>query len=59
MDVLRLPAEEQYIKELDILKKAEQNPIPPGWQLSPAFRSKLHHWRQNWERCDYTEIYRQ
>jgi MoxR-like ATPase len=35
MDVLRLPAEEQYIKELDILKKAEQNPIPPGWQLSP------------------------
>lgn len=31
----RLPAEELYQKEIDALIKAEKDPIPEGWRMSP------------------------
>ncbi|MCP3774205.1 AAA family ATPase [Paenibacillus sp. MZ04-78.2] len=34
-NVLRLPAEQLYAKELEALKEADQDPKPAGWQLSP------------------------
>ncbi len=34
-NVLRLPAEELYQKELDALIQAEKDPIPTGWKMSP------------------------
>lgn len=34
-NILRLPAEEMYRKELEALIKAETNPIPVGWKMSP------------------------
>jgi MoxR-like ATPase len=34
-DIQRLPAEEQYQRELEILKEADQGPKPAGWKLSP------------------------
>lgn len=34
-NVQRLPAEEQYQKELDALISAEKNPVPTGWRMSP------------------------
>jgi hypothetical protein len=38
--VLRPPAEAQYAKELAALGKADTDPRPPGWKLSPrAVRS--------------------
>jgi MoxR-like ATPase len=37
---LRPPAEDQYASELTALAKADRDPRPPGWQLSPrAVRS--------------------
>lgn len=34
-EVLRLPAEEQYKKELDVLVAEERDEIPQGWRMSP------------------------
>jgi len=34
-DVLRLPAEQMYKKEIDALIKAETDRVPEGWQMSP------------------------
>ncbi|WP_110113108.1 AAA family ATPase [Bacillus sp. CGMCC 1.16541] len=34
-NLLRLPAEQLYQEEIEALKKAERNTVPPGWQLSP------------------------
>jgi MoxR-like ATPase len=34
-DLQRLPAEEQYKNELEILQKADQDRKPSGWKLSP------------------------
>lgn len=34
-EVLRLPAEQMYKKEIDALIKAEKNKVPEGWQMSP------------------------
>lgn len=34
-DILRLPAEELYKKELEALIKNEKDPVPPGWKMSP------------------------
>ncbi|WP_252230545.1 AAA family ATPase [Clostridium sp. ZBS15] len=34
-DILRHPAEVLYKKEIDILKKSDENSIPSGWQMSP------------------------
>ncbi len=34
-EILRLPAEELYQAELQALKEAEKEKVPPGWQLSP------------------------
>lgn len=33
--VLRLPAEQLFQKEIDALIKAEKDPIPTGWRMSP------------------------
>ena len=33
--VLRLPAEQLFQKEIDALIKAEKDPIPTGWKMSP------------------------
>src|SRR5437773_645112 len=39
-EVLRPPAEIQYAEELQELAKADKDPRPPGWKLSPrAVRS--------------------
>ena len=34
-DVQRLPAEQLFQEEIDALIKAEKNPIPTGWKMSP------------------------
>lgn len=34
-EVLRLSAEQLYKDEIDALIKAEKNPVPAGWQMSP------------------------
>lgn len=34
-EVLRLPAEQMYKKEIDALIKAEKEKVPEGWQMSP------------------------
>ena len=34
-EVLRLPAEQMYKKEIDALIKAEKEMVPEGWQMSP------------------------
>ena len=34
-EVLRLPAEQLYKKEIDALIKAEKDMVPEGWQMSP------------------------
>lgn len=34
-EVLRLPAEQMYKKEIDALIKAEKERVPEGWQMSP------------------------
>lgn len=34
-NVLRLPAELLYQKEIDALIEAEKNPVPEGWKMSP------------------------
>lgn len=34
-EVLRLPAEQMYKKEIDALIKAEKNKVPEGWRMSP------------------------
>jgi MoxR-like ATPase len=34
-DVIRLPAERIYAKEIEALKDAEKGQIPSGWQMSP------------------------
>ena len=34
-EVLRLPAEQMYKKEIDALIKAEKENVPEGWQMSP------------------------
>ena len=31
----RLPAEEQFKEELEVLISAEKDPIPSGWKMSP------------------------
>ena len=36
MEVLRLPAEKQYIKELEALSLEDKDEKPFGWKLSPA-----------------------
>ncbi len=33
--ILRLPAEQLFQKEIDALIKAEKDPIPTGWKMSP------------------------
>ena len=33
--VLRLPAEQLYQEEIDALIKAERDPVPTGWKMSP------------------------
>lgn len=35
MDILRLPAEKLYEKEIKALIKEDKNDIPAGWQMSP------------------------
>lgn len=34
-EVLRLPAEELYAHEIEVLRAAEKEKIPAGWQMSP------------------------
>ena len=34
-DLLRLPAEQLFQKEIDALIAAEKNPVPTGWRMSP------------------------
>ena len=34
-NVQRLPAEELYQRELDVLISAERDPVPTGWRMSP------------------------
>ena len=34
-EILRLPAEQLFQEELDALIKAEKDPIPTGWRMSP------------------------
>ena len=34
-ELLRLPAEQLFQKEIDALIKAEKDPIPTGWKMSP------------------------
>ena len=34
-EVLRLPAEQLFQKEIDALIAAETDPIPTGWRMSP------------------------
>lgn len=34
-EILRLPAEQLFQKEIDALIAAEKNPIPTGWKMSP------------------------
>jgi len=34
-EILRLPAEQLFSKELEALKKADKDEIPAGWKLSP------------------------
>ncbi len=34
-EILRLSAEQLYKDEIDALIKAEKNPVPAGWQMSP------------------------
>ena len=34
-DVVRLPAESRYPGELEALRANDQDPVPPGWRLSP------------------------
>ena len=34
-EILRLPAEKLFQKELDALIAAEKNPVPTGWRMSP------------------------
>ena len=34
-EILRLPAEKLFQKEIDALIAAEKNPIPTGWRMSP------------------------
>lgn len=34
-NVLRLPAEQQYIREIEALKASEKERVPAGWQMSP------------------------
>jgi len=34
-DVVRLPAESRYPGELEALRAHDQDPVPPGWRLSP------------------------
>ena len=34
-EILRLPAEQLFQKEIDALIAAEKDPIPTGWKMSP------------------------
>ena len=34
-DMLRLPAEELFQNEIEALIKAEKDPVPSGWAMSP------------------------
>ena len=34
-EILRLPAEKMFQKEIDALIAAEKNPVPTGWRMSP------------------------
>ena len=34
-NVQRLPAEQLYQKEIEVLMEHEQYPVPTGWQMSP------------------------
>lgn len=34
-EILRLPAEKLFQKEIDTLVAAEKNPVPTGWKMSP------------------------
>ena len=34
-NLLRLPAEKLYAREIDALKEEDIDPIPTGWQMSP------------------------
>ncbi|MDE6712998.1 MAG: AAA family ATPase [Lachnospiraceae bacterium] len=34
-EILRLPAEKLFQKEIDVLIAAEKNPVPTGWRMSP------------------------
>ena len=34
-ELLRLPAEQLFQKEIDALIAAEKNPVPTGWRMSP------------------------
>ena len=34
-EILRLPAEQLFKKEIDALIAAEKNPVPAGWNMSP------------------------
>ena len=34
-EVLRLPAEQLFQKEIDALIAAEKDPVPAGWKMSP------------------------
>ena len=34
-EILRLPAEKLFQKEIDALIEAEKNPVPTGWRMSP------------------------
>lgn len=35
-EILRLPAEQLFQKEIDALIAAEKDPVPTGWKMSPA-----------------------
>lgn len=34
-NILRLPAEQQYVDEIEVLKSCEKEWVPKGWQMSP------------------------
>ena len=34
-EILRLPAEQLFQKEIDALIAAEKDPVPTGWKMSP------------------------
>ena len=34
-NIINLPPEKKFTRELDALKTCDKYPVPPGWKLSP------------------------